>query len=246
MPPERIADELLRIARHPALTVHGGDARSPQPSLGDEDALRALFHQLRAACRIDFSHYKRGTIQRRVARRLALHGADDLAGYQAVLESDPAEVHALCRDLLIRYTEFFRDPEAFDALRQTALPRLLQPGDPDRPLRVWVPGCATGEEVYSIAICIAEYMAEHGLGQPVQIFGTDVSDDALQVARTGRYIENIARSVSAERLARFFVREGDHYRVSKAIRDGCRRSRARTSPTTRRSRGWTSPAAATC
>ncbi|MBK1615535.1 hypothetical protein CKO44_18905 [Rubrivivax gelatinosus] len=221
LPPERIAEELLRIVRHPLQAAGDGDAWPPSVGMGDEDGLRRLFRELHTTCNIDFSHYKRGTIQRRLARRLALHDVGELGAYLDLLEADPAETQALCRDLLIRYTEFFRDPDVFEALARTALPRLLQPGASANPLRIWVPGCATGEEVYSIAICVAEYLSLHAPAQPVQIFGTDVSDDALQTARTGCYIENIARNVSAERLARYFVRDGDSFRVNKSIRDCC-------------------------
>ena len=217
--PAAIAQELLRIARHPFMAERAGP---PGRSLtGDGDALQQLFRQLRSACNVDFSHYKRGTVERRLARRLALHGVEGLPAYLEVMQSNPAEAQALCRDLLIRYTEFFRDAPAFEALAEVALPRLFAGAEAGTPLRVWVPGCASGEEVYSIAICLAEYMAARSLANPVQIFGTDVSEDALDSARAGRYIENIARNVSAERLARFFVRDGEYFRVAKSLRDQC-------------------------
>lgn len=145
--------------------------------------------------------------------------------YIAVLESDPAETLALGRDLLIQVTQFFRDPETFEALTQTVFPRLVAANEPAGSLRIWVPGCSTGEEVYSIAICLMEYLGERAATMPVQIFGTDVSTEALETARTGRYIENIARNVSPERLARFFVRDGEYYCVDKAVRELCTFSR---------------------
>jgi chemotaxis methyl-accepting protein methylase/signal transduction histidine kinase/chemotaxis response regulator CheB len=209
--PSAIAAELLRIVHHPYLAA---DAL-------ENDGLRQVLREIRYACNIDFTHYKRGTIARRTARRMALRGAGDVEAYLCIMGADSAEVHALCRDLLIRYTEFFRDADAFAALTESALPRLLEGPDPAVTLRIWVPGCATGEEVYSIAICVAEYLARHALMTPVQIFGTDISDEALATARGGRYIENIARNVSPERLNRFFVKEGDGYRVIKSIRDWC-------------------------
>lgn len=221
LPPLAIAEELVRVARHPYLAPDGFSATAGESGQDEEDVLRRLFWQLRTTCNIDFSHYKRGTVERRLARRLAVHALDSVAAYLEVIESDPAEAHALCRDLLIRYTEFFRDPDAFTVLTDTVLPRLMQHRDPATPLRIWVPGCATGEEVYSIAICVMEYMAGRSLNNTVQIFGTDISDEALETARSARYIENIARNVSAERLNRFFVKEGDHYRVAKAVRDCC-------------------------
>ena len=217
--PSAIADQLVRVARHPCVVAERPASAAGAGGQQDDDELRRLFRQLRSACSIDFSHYKRGTVERRLSRRLALHAVDSLAAYPEVLENDPGEAHAVCRDLLIRYTEFFRDPDAFAALADTVFPRLLQHADPAVPLRIWVPGCSTGEEVYSIAICLAEYMASRSSSNAVQIFGTDVSEEALETARNARYIENIARTVSAERLGRFFVNEGEHYRVAKSIRD---------------------------
>lgn len=220
LPPAQIATALARLARNPFLDAQ---ALITDETAGSRDGahMDRVIRRLSTVCHIDFTHYKRGTVERRLARRLALHGLSDLKTYLPLLESDPGEAHALCRDLLIRYTEFFRDPDAFSALADTALPRLLQHVEPARPLRIWVPGCATGEEVYTIAICVLEYLAEHSPGREVQIFGTDISEEALAVARRGRYIENIARNVSPERLARFFIQDGDHYRVSNRLRDCC-------------------------
>jgi len=220
LPPAQIATALLRLVRNPFLDVQMLDADDRGGS-HDVAHMDRVFRRLHTVCHIDFTHYKRGTIERRLGRRLALRSLDHLGEYLPVLEADPAEAQALCRDLLIRYTEFFRDPDAFAALSDTALPRLLRHVDGSLPLRIWVPGCATGEEVYSIAICVLEYLAEHAPNREVQIFGTDVSEESLATARSGRYIENIARNVTPERLARYFVQEGDHYRVSKPVRDCC-------------------------
>lgn len=134
---------------------------------------------------------------------MALHRVSDIDDYVALLRSDPSEPLALGRDLLIRVTEFFRDPEAFDALTQRVFPRFFDDASRAEPIRIWVLGCASGEEVYSIAICLFEYLGEHGIDARFQIFGTDISGDALYTARSGRYIENIARNVSPERLERF-------------------------------------------
>lgn len=217
LPASKIAEELLRIARHPYIKASHDDA-----GIGaSEDSLGRLFLRLRTECNVDFSCYKRGTVERRLARRLALHAVDDVDAYIKVIDANRDEARALCSDLLIRYTEFFRDPEAFEALGDTVFPHLLRGGDDGAPLRIWVPGCASGEEVYSIAICVLEYLSSRSLAKPVQIFGTDLSEEALEVARTGRYPENITRKVSPERLHRFFVKEGDRYRIAKSIRDLC-------------------------
>lgn len=218
--PKDIAQEIMRVGQH----LHLASAHRELPdSLTDhaEASLRPMFRLLRNACDIDFTNYKRGTIQRRMSRRMALQQLTSVADYVAVLESDAAETLALGRDLLIQVTEFFRDPETFDVLTQTVFPRLIGERKSEEPIRIWVPGCASGEEVYSIAICLMEYLGERATSTRVQIFGTDVSADALETARTGRYIENIARNVSPERLQRFFVRDGQYYRIDKSIRDVC-------------------------
>ncbi len=220
LPPAGIADELLRIASHPYLSS-GNPVLGKQDPQIDEDNLHQLFHLLKQECNIDFSNYKRGTIYRRVARRLALRNIESVNHCVAILEKEPSEVQALCRDLLIRFTEFFRDPETFAFLSESVFSHFAEAGGPDDPIRIWVAGCASGEEVYSLAISLLEYLGAHSIHRAIQIFGTDVSEDALEMARAGRYIENIARNVSPERLAQFFVRENDYYRVSRAVRDCC-------------------------
>jgi two-component system, chemotaxis family, CheB/CheR fusion protein len=218
LPPRQIAEEIARIGRQP----HSGpDQPMPASQSQAEKSLRHVFRLLHKACNVDFTHYKRGTVERRLSRRMALRQISSIADYVVVLESDAAEVLALGRDLLIRVTEFFRDPETFEALVQIVFPKLLGDREPGMPIRLWIPGCATGEEVYSIAICLIEYLGERAADTPIQIFGTDVSVDALEIARAGRYIENIARNVSSQRLQRFFIRDGDYYRLDKRIRDLC-------------------------
>ncbi len=222
--PRDIAKEMIAIGQHPYLRSPPAAATGTSTAPADTH-LRSLFRLLRNACNIDFGRYKSGTVQRRLARRMALRQVASVADYVSVLESDPVETLALGRDLLIQVTEFFRDPETFDVLTQTVFPRLLAGRESSGPLRIWVPGCATGEEVYSIAICLMEYLGDHAMSTTVQIFGTDISAEALESARAGRYIENIARNVSPERLERFFVRDGEYYCVDKAVRQLCTFSR---------------------
>ncbi|UEP33003.1 CheR family methyltransferase [Burkholderia sp. B21-007] len=218
--PRDIAQEMMRIGRHPHL-------RSvPVPAKGTfieptDTSLRAVFRLLRTACGVDFTRYKHGTMQRRLSRRMALRQLTSVADYVAVLESDPAETLTLGRDLLIHVTEFFRDPETFEALTEIVFPRVAEGKEAGESLRIWVPGCATGEEVYSIAICLMEYLGDRAANMIIQIFGTDISADALETARAGRYIENIARNVSPERLEQFFMRDGEYYCVDKSVRDLC-------------------------
>lgn len=220
LPPAKIGAEIMRIVTHPHSAFFTLEM-TDRMSKSSDKALRQLFTLLHTACNIDFSHYKIGTIQRRLSRRMALRRMTSVAEYLTVLQNDPPEVLALGRDLLIRVTEFFRDPESFDALTQRVLPNMVDKLIPEESIRIWVPGCASGEEVYSIAMCVFEYLGANGLTTPVRIFGTDVSEDALETARSGRYIENIARNVAAQRLERFFVRDGDHYRIDKYVRDVC-------------------------
>jgi two-component system CheB/CheR fusion protein len=218
--PRDIAREIARIGKYPKRVLDELELMGSTTDTGDR-SLRPLFRLLRDACNIDFTYYKRGTVQRRLSRRMALREMTSVADYVALLNSDAAEMQALGRDLLIRVTEFFRDPETFDELIKTVFPRLIGESDAPANIRIWIPGCASGEEVYSIAISLLEYLDERASDTRIQVFGTDVSVDALDTARAGRYIENIARNVSADRLERFFVRDGDHYCVKKSVRSLC-------------------------
>ena len=154
----------------------------------DENAVLAhIFQRLRSAHGVDFTHYKRTTIRRRIERRMMLRRIESLDEYRESLDRDPGELAALYQDFLIRVTEFFRDPTAFDALRHDVLPALCEGRSPKEPIRIWVPGCATGEEVYSVAIAILEYLGDGPPPPKIQIFGTDVSEAALEKARAGVY-----------------------------------------------------------
>src|SRR5262249_32631357 len=144
-----------------------------------------------------------------------------MAAYVEVLRKTPREIDALFRDLLIGVTHFFRDPKSFDILAREVIPKILEDKGQDDTVRVWVPGCATGEEAYSIAIILREEMARRDLSLKVQIFATDIDDQALAAGRNGVFPATIAREVSRERLERFFVRDGEIYRIAKDIREMC-------------------------
>ncbi|MFH0342765.1 MAG: CheR family methyltransferase [Chromatiales bacterium] len=135
------------------------------------------------------------------------------------MQDNHGERQVLSQDLLIRVTGFFRDPETFQALVESVFPSLLADRSPEAPLRIWVPGCASGEEVYSIAICLLEFLGERAISTPIQIFGTDVSETAIEKARAGNYLDN--GKISSERLRRFFVKLDDHYQITKSLRDLC-------------------------
>jgi two-component system CheB/CheR fusion protein len=169
----------------------------------------------------DFSGYKIRTFDRRIERRMQVLQIPSLAAYADRLRQDPGEINTLFRDLLIGVTNFFRDTKAFDALEQLVMPRLFEGKGPSDLIRVWVPGCATGEEVYSLAIMLRE-QAEHSRSRvKVQVFATDIDEAALAVARTGRYPDTLLQGVSKQRLERFFSSEGTSYVINKLIRDMC-------------------------
>ena len=167
----------------------------------------------------DFSLYKSTTIVRRLERRMALHQIAEPEVYARYLVEYPGEIKLLFKDMLIGVTSFFRDPEAFEALKDKVIPKLLEQRPADQPVRVWVPGCATGEEAYSLAILFREYLEEHGQHRRVNLFATDIDEDAIAAARAGAYLHNIAADVPPGRLQRFFVKEGDGYRISQEIRE---------------------------
>jgi two-component system, chemotaxis family, CheB/CheR fusion protein len=227
--PEDIAGELTRLGQHPYLAVRQFTplAADPPPSSkgdgADEDheSLSRVLSLLRQTGGTDFGAYKKTTLRRRIARRMAVAGIATLDAYARHLEGDSVEATALYEDCLISVTSFFRDPDVYRALSEQVLPLLLQDSRSDEPLRLWVPGCATGEEVYSIAICLLEQAAGLQRNPSLQIFATDLSERALTKAREGTYLVNIARDVSPERLRRFFTKVGDHYQIGKAIREMC-------------------------
>lgn len=218
--PEGIARELARIGRHPFL-VPSLKAETLEILSEVDDHSQRIFSLLRGATGVDFSHYKPTTIQRRIARRMVLHKISNLGRYVRYLEDAPAEKDALYQDLLINVTGFFREPETFEALQKKVFPRLMKDRPPQTPFRVWVSGCSTGEEAYSIAICLSEYLNLNKIAVPVQVFATDVSETVIEKARTGIYPENLLTGVSPERLHRFFVKGDGGYQVSRTIRDLC-------------------------
>ncbi len=217
LPPEGIARRLAEIGNHPYLAP--GPVEAPPPE--SEDHFRRVLGAVKAATGVDFCHYRDTTIRRRVVRRMALHGQSSLAAYAKRLEQDALEVDALCRDILINVTSFFRDPALFEALKTSVFPEILK-AKPADTLRLWVPGCSTGQEAYSLAIALWEFFDDKPLRRPFQIFATDLSDPgSLDRARAGLYPESIEAELTPERLHRFFMKEDHLYRINKAIRDSC-------------------------
>ncbi len=169
----------------------------------------------------DFRHYKQSTLVRRVRRRMNEARSSSVYAYVESLSKNPQEVEQLFRDLLISVTHFFRDPEVFDLLATRVIPRLFEGKDSDGFVRVWVPGCATGEEAYSIAMLLREHMDKVEAPPQVQVFATDIDSQAIETARQALYPETIAGQIPPERLERFFVKHGNMVQVSRDIRDMC-------------------------
>jgi len=217
LPPEGIARELLRVRRRKSVKV------VPIEDVfdGNDRLMKDVFRLLKAFSKVDFVHYKVATIRRRILRRMNMNHITTLPDYVQVLHQNPQEVEALYRDVLINVTSFFRNPEVFNLLRENVYTRLLLERSPFEPIRVWVPGCSTGEETYSHAISLVETLTELRVEVPIQIFGTDLSEGAIQRARTGIYKESISAEISEVRLRRFFHKVPGGYQVSKSIRDMC-------------------------
>jgi two-component system CheB/CheR fusion protein len=188
------------------------------PNFGGE-LLRRILEDLRRRTGHDFSKYKRSTVLRRIARRMQVAHAGSLKEYHDFMRDNAEEAQALLGDLLISVTTFFRDGEAFATIAKDVVPALFKDKQPDETIRVWVSGCATGEEAYSFAILLLEEAARHPVRPQMQVFGSDLDARALAVAREGRYPAAIEPDVSEGRLRRFFAAEGDHYRVHQEVRD---------------------------
>jgi two-component system, chemotaxis family, CheB/CheR fusion protein len=221
-----LVDYVLPVAAMPdQLLAYVSNAKKISLPLADQTppgdqaaALRELFVLMRVRTGHDFSSYKRATMLRRIGRRMQVHGIAEIDEYVTRLRERSGEIQALLRDLLISVTNFFRDPDAFAAL-EANLPRLFVNKSSGDHVRVWVAGCATGEEAYSVAILLREYANQLEHPPEIQIFASDIDESAIALAREGRYTENITADVSPERLRMFFDHENGFYRVKKDIRD---------------------------
>ena len=213
LPSSRIPGELTRLHRLPSRL---DDADLPEES--DEEGLAHVFDALRTRTGHDFSLYKRSTVLRRLDRRLSFNGVNTLDGYLPILRSSDTEGQALLRDLLISVSSFFRDPAAFDAL-EVLLPTLFEGKGPADTVRVWVVGCATGEEVYSLAMLLSEHTATLVDPPRIQLFATDIDEKGYGWARAGLYSAAAVTNIRPDRLERFFSKETGGYRISKALRE---------------------------
>lgn len=216
LPLKEIAEELARIGKR-AYAQPSALAREPAPVV--QDHLGKLFVLIQAEFGNDLNQYKQATLDRRIERRMLLHDIERLADYVKYVRENRDELKALYEDLLISVTKFFREPEAFEALKTKVFPQLLEHKAPNQPIRVWVPACATGEEAYSIAMCLLEFCEDNLLEEQIQIFGTDVDEESIQHARRGVYPVNISIDVSPERLDRFFVKKDNEFQIGRRTRD---------------------------
>jgi two-component system CheB/CheR fusion protein len=221
LPPKRIAKELSQITYHPYVGISNLEHAKPLLPEWDEEWMR-IFKLLRDTSRVDFTLYKKPTVTRRIARRMASKKIERLGEYLRYLQSNPEELDALYRDLLIHVTSFFRDPEVFRALRNKILPQILARTPAGDPIRVWVPGCSTGEEAYSIAICLLESLGDRATSTPIQIFASDISEWAVDRARAGVFLKDALKKVSKGRVRRFFDQVNGNYQIKSGVRDPSR------------------------
>ena len=217
--PEQIAKELVRIAKSPQL-IHS-ETKEPEQEKVETD-FKKIIMLLKSSFGVDFTHYRETTINRRITRRMVINKTENMKEYVEYLRAHPSERQALFDDMLIGVTSFFREPDTFLALKEKVFPELVQNRTSDESIRVWVPGCSTGEEVYSFAIAIQEFLEEKALTEiRVQIFGTDANEKNIEKARQGTYPKSIEDKVSGSRLKRFFTSDNGHCRIAKFIRDMC-------------------------
>ena len=220
LPPKKIAEELTKIAKYPEITRQKIEVTEfPTEEKGNA---QAIFTLLKASFGVNFADYKRSTTNRRITRRMVLNKIESMKKYVYFLRTHKEELQALFEDLLIGVTNFFREPAAFTVLREKVFPALVEKKTLNQPLRVWVPGCSTGEEVYSVAIAIEEFLEEKSkVDIQIQIFGTDVNIKNVNKARRGIYLKTIQESISENRINRFFTPINGNYQITKQIREMC-------------------------
>ncbi len=215
-----IANELNSISRHPFLK-HSGSTEGDDPFAVEEGTYDRILTLLQMSGGIDFSQYRSSTIKRRILRRMAMRSCLTLPEYIKILTEKPAEGQQLLKDVLINVTNFFRDESVFQALRVRVFPELNVKRSSDSAIRIWVAGCSTGQETYSLAIELVEYLDADPERPMIQIFATDISEHSLIKARNGVYPDNVRAEITPERLRRHFTKVTEGYRVNKSIRDMC-------------------------
>lgn len=221
LPPDQIAQKLAEISHHPYIASDSIIEPEAEPTITNQDALSLIFNLLKRSTGLDFTHYKQTTFNRRLERRMVLHKLERIEDYARYLQNNPIEVMALYQDCLIHVTSFFRDEDSFEALKALVFPAICNDRSPGTPIRIWVAGCSTGEEAYSIAICLLEFLADQMPRVPIQIYATDISESAIEHARNGFYTQSQVANVAPERLYRFFVPVESGYQINKSVREMC-------------------------
>ncbi len=217
LPLPRLAEELVRVCRHPYLAVRD----EAPPGYEDGEALQEIFALVRNVVGVGFDEYKAATFQRRLARRMALCGLRNVQEYLKLLHENPVEVRALYEDILVHVTSFFRDEEVFEGLKKQVFPEILKHKAKGAPVRLWAAGCSTGEEVYSLAIALLEFLGGSSRSNTIQIFGSDLSQRRIEKARAGVFPDSAIRDLSEERRRRYFTKLERGYRIKKDVRELC-------------------------
>ena len=215
LPPDKMGEQLLKFISHP-LAVR--QDVTEDLSVKDDDVLSKILASIRNRCGVDFTFYKPNTIIRRIERRISVHQLSSISEYSNFLSEASNEVNILYKELLIGVTKFFRDNEAFEILNDKVIPEIFKSKKNMEPIRVWISGCSTGEEAYSIAILFKEYMDAKGIYNDVKIFATDIDKDAIEIASSGNYPESIVADISDERLRKFFFKNNNSFKVTESIR----------------------------
>ncbi len=215
LPPSKMPGELMQFVKG----RFSLERNYHESGLSSDDAMAKMLGLVRSKTGIDFSLYKPNTIVRRIERRMGINQVSSADEYLRILQDSPLELQTLFREILIGVTKFFRDPDAFETLKNKVLPEIFNAKSHSEPVRVWVAGCSTGEEAYSLAIVFSEYLEEHNLTNDIKIFSTDIDKDALDFASYGIYPESIVADTSMERLGKYFLKKGDSYQVKPSIRE---------------------------
>jgi two-component system, chemotaxis family, CheB/CheR fusion protein len=217
--PEKISSKLAELRK--AFTITADDDVATARDKIVEDCFQQIMVLLRTKVGVDFNLYKQTTVRRRIIRRMVMLQLEDIVNYLAYLKKNKSELDVLFQDLLIPVTSFFRDPATFDILCENILPELINNKPADSPLRIWIAGCSTGQEAYSMAMCLHAYIESNHLKTKVQIFATDLSEKAIKKARSGTYSKKELQGVSEKRLAEFFTKKEGNYQINKGLRDMC-------------------------
>ncbi len=216
LPVEEMPEKIIELVNRSSNILTNGEG---VPKKKIETSLHAIFRLVRTHSGQDFNHYKMSTVTRRIERRMAINNINSLENYVKFLKEKPEENTALFKEVLIGVTNFFRDPEAFETIQKKIIPQIFAGKGVDEPVRVWLAGCATGEEAYSMAILLREYMRENKIENKIQIFASDIDQGAIEFARNGTYPDSIATDVSPERLQTFFTKHNNSYQVVKSLRE---------------------------